>query len=313
MSRKITLWSCDDPSSAWALSYIYIPWLCNLGFSVWLDLIVWGFGTFLVHFCSSATAVFGSYPPAIPNYLPQWKCCIKCPQPKQDKRMGMAEHRPRCPEPPLTCLTPSTLDIQGQCANVCIPSLTLFWFFRTPCILLDFYTKLLSADLRWILYFYFENLWLLNMPERSEAYLVLPYSGLHTPTSRTLVSLPSPPPPIPLWKEGREQSDFFMSSTGQTTSSANLQLIIDALANYAKITGIDLSRNPFTSMLEQSNSPGAILELLQEREKAFKDYREGNRRLFSCLSPAVNVIHAFSGILGEAVSLHTFHLVTHLT
>jgi hypothetical protein len=97
-----------------------------------------------------------------------------------------------------------------------------------------------------------------------------------------------------------------MSSTVQATSStstSNIRLITDALVDYAKITGIDLSKNPFAAAVKQANSPGAILELLQEREKAFKDYREGNRKLISCLSPVVNVIQAFSGILGEAVSL----------
>ncbi len=101
-----------------------------------------------------------------------------------------------------------------------------------------------------------------------------------------------------------------MSSTEQPTSStssnSNIQLITDALANYAKITGIDLSKNPFAAALQQSNSPEAILQLLQEREKAFKEYRDGNRRLINCLSPAVNVIQAFSGILGEAVSLVSY-------
>jgi hypothetical protein len=110
-----------------------------------------------------------------------------------------------------------------------------------------------------------------------------------------------------------------MSSTGQattsTTSTSNIQLITDALVDYAKITGIDLSENPFAAAIERANSPEAILELLQEREKAFKDYREGNRRLISCLSPAVNAIQAFSGILGTALSLvsHTCRLVTLLT
>ena len=108
-----------------------------------------------------------------------------------------------------------------------------------------------------------------------------------------------------------------MSSTGQAISStsraaSNIQLITNALADYAKTTGIDLSKNPFAAALEQSNSPEAILQLIQEREKAFKDYRDGNRRLIRCLSPAVNVIHAFSGILGEAISLvsHKVDLVT---
>ena len=107
-----------------------------------------------------------------------------------------------------------------------------------------------------------------------------------------------------------------MSFTSQTTTStSNIQLIIDALADYAKITGIDLSKNPFVSLLEQTNSSEAILELLQEREKAFKEYRDGNRGLISCLSPAVKVLQGLSGILGQAVSMvsHTCHLVSLLT
>jgi hypothetical protein len=99
-----------------------------------------------------------------------------------------------------------------------------------------------------------------------------------------------------------------MSSTGQATSTS-IQSIIDALADYTKVTGIDLSNNPFATAIDHLNSPEAVLELLQEREKAFKEYRDGNRRLISCLRPAVNVIQAFSGILGEAVSQvsHTSH------
>ena len=101
-----------------------------------------------------------------------------------------------------------------------------------------------------------------------------------------------------------------MSSTGQAISSTStIQSIIDALADYTKVTGIDLSNNPFATAINHLNSPEAVLELLQERQKAFEGYRDKNRRLISCLRPAVNVIQAFSGILGEAVSLvsHAFH------
>jgi fungal STAND N-terminal Goodbye domain len=102
-----------------------------------------------------------------------------------------------------------------------------------------------------------------------------------------------------------------MSSTQATSTASNFQLIVDALVDYAKITGIDLSKNPFAAMLEQSNSPEAILQLLQGRQKAFMEYRDGNRRLITYLSPAVKVLQAFSGIMGQAVSLvsHTYHLV----
>ena len=93
-----------------------------------------------------------------------------------------------------------------------------------------------------------------------------------------------------------------MSSITHNPQS-NFQLIIDALANYANETGIDLSNSPFADTLQVSNSPEAVLEVLHDREKAFKEYRDGNRKLISCLTPAVQVLHAFSGVLGESVSL----------
>jgi fungal STAND N-terminal Goodbye domain len=100
-----------------------------------------------------------------------------------------------------------------------------------------------------------------------------------------------------------------------TSPLSNMQLITDALLDYTNQTGIDLSKNPFAAEIERANSPADILDLLQEREKAFKDYREGNRRLIRCLSPAVNAIQACSGILGEAVNLVSpvCHLATLVT
>jgi hypothetical protein len=98
-----------------------------------------------------------------------------------------------------------------------------------------------------------------------------------------------------------------MSSTGHPiTPHSNFQLIIDALADYANQTETDLSQNPFAEKIRHLNSPDAILELLQEREKAFQEYRNANRGLIDCLSPAVRVLHAFSGLLGEAVSLVSY-------
>lgn len=78
---------------------------------------------------------------------------------------------------------------------------------------------------------------------------------------------------------------------------------------------MDLSTNPFVTALKQSNSPEAILQLLEGRANAFKEYRDGNRRLIGCLSPAVEVLQAFSEILGEAVSLvsGTSYLINYLT
>jgi hypothetical protein len=87
-------------------------------------------------------------------------------------------------------------------------------------------------------------------------------------------------------------------------SQSNYQLIINAaLTSYADRTGVDISKNHFAEKLQLSASPDAILELLHDREKAFKEYREGNRKLINQLTPAVEVLHAFSMVLGEAVSL----------
>ena len=87
-----------------------------------------------------------------------------------------------------------------------------------------------------------------------------------------------------------------------SSPSSTIQSIIDAaLEDYTKLTGTDLSKTPFAIALEQSNSLEVVLQLLHDREKAFKEYRDDDRKLINCLSPAVKVVQAFSDIIGEAV------------
>jgi hypothetical protein len=63
-----------------------------------------------------------------------------------------------------------------------------------------------------------------------------------------------------------------MSSTGQATSpTSNVHFIINALANYAKEIGIDLPKNPFVPMLEQSNLLEAIFQQLHGQENIFDE------------------------------------------
>jgi hypothetical protein len=95
-----------------------------------------------------------------------------------------------------------------------------------------------------------------------------------------------------------------MSSTEHTIiSPSNLQLIIDALGDYAYRMGIDFAQNPFAEELQRTNTPNDILNLLQEREKAFIQYRNRNRTLINCFSPGVRVLQIFSQKLGDAVGL----------
>jgi hypothetical protein len=84
---------------------------------------------------------------------------------------------------------------------------------------------------------------------------------------------------------------------------SNLQSILDAVDTYAAQTGINLKENPIADKVKGCDSPHAVLLLLQENMKAFKDYRDQNRKFIDCLSPVVQVVHAFSGILGEVAGL----------
>jgi hypothetical protein len=93
-----------------------------------------------------------------------------------------------------------------------------------------------------------------------------------------------------------------MSPTTEISSS-NHRSILDALGDYSRQTGIDLTQNPFTDQFQNCVSPQAILDLLEERAMAFKDYRDGNRNLIKWLSPVVQVLHVFAGVLGPATSL----------
>jgi hypothetical protein len=84
---------------------------------------------------------------------------------------------------------------------------------------------------------------------------------------------------------------------------SGFQSILDALDEYMKLTGINLKENPFADKVFGCGSPDSVLQLLQENVKAFKDYRDKNRKFIDCLSPVVQFIHAFSEILGEAAGL----------
>ena len=84
---------------------------------------------------------------------------------------------------------------------------------------------------------------------------------------------------------------------------SSLQSILDAADKYAEQTGINLKDNPFGDKVKDCDSPTAVLLLLQENLKVFKDYRDNNRKFIECVSPVVQFVHAFSGILGEAAGL----------
>ncbi|KAH9057509.1 hypothetical protein EDB87DRAFT_1823623 [Lactarius vividus] len=83
--------------------------------------------------------------------------------------------------------------------------------------------------------------------------------------------------------------------------------ILDAVfADYAKQIEVDPAKHPSFDQLRSCHSPNDVLKLLEAKANEFKDYREGNRKLINCLKPVVEVVHAFSGVLGEAISFVPF-------
>ncbi|KAH9967917.1 Spc7 kinetochore protein-domain-containing protein [Russula dissimulans] len=100
---------------------------------------------------------------------------------------------------------------------------------------------------------------------------------------------------------------LFLTVMSSTASSANFRSIFDvALDNYIKQTGIDLTRHSSAHKLQNCHSTEDILQLLLERETAFKEYRDKYRRLIDSLRPVVQVVHIFSGTLSKAANLVPF-------
>jgi hypothetical protein len=105
--------------------------------------------------------------------------------------------------------------------------------------------------------------------------------------------------------------------TMSSESTSNIKLFTDALVDYVQKTGIDLSTNYFAGKLEQSDSLEAILQLIQEREGAFKKSHNSNRRLINYATRCVELLHAIPGTLDEGLGLpavsYACHLVNLLT
>ncbi|SRR6266852_5470644 len=83
--------------------------------------------------------------------------------------------------------------------------------------------------------------------------------------------------------------------------STNFQSVLDAaLDSYVKQTGVDITKHPSAEKLNNCHSPEDVIQLLSEGETAFKDYRDKYRSLIGHLRPVVQIVYAFSGILGDA-------------
>ncbi|KAH8984036.1 hypothetical protein EDB92DRAFT_1546446 [Lactarius akahatsu] len=94
------------------------------------------------------------------------------------------------------------------------------------------------------------------------------------------------------------------TTTPSRTPSYNFQVIFGAALNaYKKQTKQDLATHPLSAQLQACNSPSAILNVLHDQVDQFNRSRNGDERFNKWLNPTVNVLYAFSEVLGEGVGL----------
>jgi len=93
-----------------------------------------------------------------------------------------------------------------------------------------------------------------------------------------------------------------MSHANPTTSaSPNFQLIFNnALETYKKRTKNDLLTHPLVGQLQNCTSSSAVLALIHHQVQGLQ---RDDDRLTKWIDPTVRVLHAFSGTLGDGVSL----------
>jgi hypothetical protein len=88
------------------------------------------------------------------------------------------------------------------------------------------------------------------------------------------------------------------------TSPTNLQTIITAaLEEYKKKTKKDIASHPLAAELKSCESPGAILAILRAQVQAIDKSQSADERLTKSLDPTVNVLYAFSAVIGDVVGL----------
>ena len=96
-----------------------------------------------------------------------------------------------------------------------------------------------------------------------------------------------------------------MSQSPPTASSSSaLQTIfVASLKVYEKKTKNDLLTHPLMAQLQTCNSPTEILAVLRAQVQQFEQSTSGDNKLTQWLNPTVNVLYAFSSVIGTGVGL----------
>jgi hypothetical protein len=89
-----------------------------------------------------------------------------------------------------------------------------------------------------------------------------------------------------------------------TTTSTHFEMVIAAaLEEYTKKTKKDIASHPLAAELKSCESTSSILAILRAQVQTFDKSQSVDEKLTKWLDPTVNVLFAFSAILGDAVGL----------
>ncbi|KAN0141468.1 hypothetical protein V8E53_000713 [Lactarius tabidus] len=99
-----------------------------------------------------------------------------------------------------------------------------------------------------------------------------------------------------------------MSSTLGQNPSLDFKLILDAglsraLSEYEKKTRKPLFDHSLATQLQQCDSVDAIKAIFRGQVDAFQKFRDGDQRLMEWINPVVDVLSAFSDIIGAAAGI----------
>jgi DUF438 domain-containing protein len=88
------------------------------------------------------------------------------------------------------------------------------------------------------------------------------------------------------------------------SSSSNLHAIFYAsMKEFEKKTKKDLLAHPLMAQFQTCNSPTEILTILRNQIQQFEQSTTSDDKLTKWLNPTVNVLYAFSSVIGVGVGL----------
>ena len=127
---------------------------------------------------------------------------------------------------------------------------------------------------------------------------------------RTLLRLDSSHLSVPLPISPRKFVVGTMSTPRESSSSTpSFQIIFDnALKEYEKKIGKDLTTHPLAVEINGCVSPEAILAILEAKARDLDESQKGDEQLTKWLKPTVNILHALSATLGPAVGMVSYRI-----